>query len=433
MNVLQRRLVCLMMIFALTQWIADASGLELDAAIAAVEPKVIEWRRDIHQHPELSNREFRTAALVAEHLRGLGMQVKTEVAHTGVIGTLVGKLPGPVVALRADMDALPVVEQTDLSFASTVVTQYNGEEVGVMHACGHDAHVAILMGAAEVLAANRDRLSGTIKFFFQPAEEGAPAGEEGGAKLMIKEGVLEGPDAPEVIFGLHVFPLETGSIYYRARGALAAADWLTIKVTGRQTHGSLPWLGVDPITVSGQIITALQTIPSRQLDVTNAPALVTIGSIHGGVRGNIIPDTVEMSGTIRTFDRNMRDDFHDRIIRTVENIAASAGASAEVIITEATPVTFNDVALTRRMLPTLQWAAGRELVFEARPITGAEDFAYFQEKIPGLYVGLGVNKQGVPAWGSPPNHSPLFFVNEDALLVGVRTMVGLAMNYAGSE
>ena len=378
------------MIFALTQWIADASGLELDAAIAAVEPKVIEWRRDIHQHPELSNREFRTAALVAEHLRGLGMQVKTEVAHTGVIGTLVGKLPGPVVALRADMDALPVVEQTGLSFASTVVTQYNGEEVGVMHACGHDAHVAILMGAAEVLAANRDQLAGTIKFFFQPAEEGAPAGEEGGAKLMVKEGVLEGPDAPEVIFGLHVFPLETGSIYYRARGTLAAADWLTIKVTGRQTHGSLPWLGVDPITVAAQIITALQTIPSRQLDITNAPALVTIGSIHGGVRGNIIPDTVEMSGTIRTFDRNMRDDFHDRIIRTVENIAESAGASAE-------------------------------------------DFAYFQEKIPGLYVGLGVNKQGVPAWESPPNHSPLFFVNEDALLVGVRTMVGFALNYAGSE
>jgi len=371
------------MIFALTQWIADASGLELDAAIAAVEPRVIEWRRNIHQHPELSNQEFRTAALVAEHLRGLGMQVKTEVAHTGVIGTLVGNLPGPVVALRADMDALPVVEQTGLSFASTVVTQYNGEE--------------------------------------------------GGAKLMVKEGVLDGPDAPEVIFGLHVFPLETGSIYYRARGALAAADWLTITVTGRQTHGSLPWLGVDPITVAAQIIMALQTIPSRQLDITNAPALVTIGSIHGGVRGNIIPDTVEMSETIRTFDRSMRDDFHDRIIRTVENIAESAGGSAEVIITEATPVTFNDVALTRRMLPTLQWAAGRELVFEARPITGAEDFAYFQEKIPGLYVGLGVNKQGVPAWESPPNHSPLFFVNEDALLVGVRTMVGFALNYAGSE
>ena len=359
--------------------------------------------------------------------------MQTGVAHTGVVGTLVGSKPGPVVALRADMDALPVTEQTGLPFASKVLAEYNGKEVGVMHACGHDAHTAILMGAAEVLAANRDQLAGTIRFFFQPAEEGAPEGEDGGAKLMVEEGVLHGADAPEVIFGLHVFPLATGTIHYRARGALAAADWLTIKVTGRQTHGSLPWHGVDPITVAGQIVTALQTIPSRQLDITNAPAVVTIGSIHGGVRGNIIPDTVEMQGTIRTFDRDMQDDLHERIKRTAEYIASSAGATAEVTIRRATPVTFNDPALTRRMLPALQWAAGADQVFEARPLTGAEDFAYFQEHIPGLFVGLGVNQEGVGAWQSPANHSPLFDVNENALIVGVRTMVGLAIMYASGK
>ena len=408
----------------------SAAPDHLNAAIAAVEAKVIAWRRDIHQHPELSNREFRTAALVADHLRALGLEVQTGVAHTGVVGTLAGGKAGPVIALRADMDALPVVEQVDLPFASKVRAEYNGQEVGVMHACGHDAHTAILMGAAEVLAAHRHEIAGSIKFFFQPAEEGAPAGEEGGARLMIKEGVLDGPKAPEAIFGLHVFPVETGKIYYRARGALAASDWLQIKVTGRQTHGSAPWLGVDPITVAGQIVTALQTIPSRQLDVTTAPAVVTIGSIHGGVRGNIIPDTVEMSGTIRTFDRAMQKDLHARIRRTAENIAASAGATAEVAIRAYSPVTFNDPALTERMVPTLEWAAGANKVTQARRITGAEDFSYYQERIPGLFIALGINREGVGPWLAPPNHSPLFYVNEDALIVGVRAMVGLAMDYA---
>ena len=298
-----------------------------------------------------------------------------------------------------------------------------------MHACGHDAHVAMLMGAAEVLAKNRDSIAGTIVFVFQPAEEGAPEGERGGAKLMVEEGLLSGPDAPEVIFGLHVFPVETGAIYYRPRGSLAAADWLTIKVTGRQTHGSAPWMGIDPITVAGQIVTALQTIPSRQLDVTNAPTVVSIGAINGGVRGNIIPDTVEMKGTIRTFDREMQKDLHERIVRTAEHVAASAGATAEVVIDPYAPVTFNDPTLTQRMLPTLQWAAGAENVFEARPITGSEDFSYFQEKIPGLYVGLGINRAGVGRWLAPPNHSPKFFVNEDALIVGVRALVGFAVDY----
>ena len=430
---MSRYLVFVALTLGYAQLCGAADTLDFDDELRAVERKVIAWRRDIHENPELSFREFRTAALVAEHLRSLGMEVQTGVAQTGVIGTLVGSQPGPIVALRADMDALPVTEQTDLPFASKALVQYNGEEVGVMHACGHDAHVAMLMGAAEILAANRDKIKGTIKFFFQPAEEGAPDGGDGGASLMVKEGVLEGPGAPDVIFGLHVFPLERGSIYYRSRGMLAAADWLTIKVIGRQTHGALPWHGVDPIVVASQIVTALQTIPSRQLDITNAPAIVTIGSIHGGVRGNIIPDTVEMQGTIRTFDRDMRKDLHERVKRTAENIAASAGATAEVSIRSATPVTFNDPDLTRRMLPALQWAAGSDHVFDARRMTGAEDFAFFQEHIPGLFVGLGINKEGVGPWMAPANHSPLFYVSEDALITGVRAMVGLAIMYADSS
>ncbi len=404
----------------------------LDAAINAVEPQVIAWRRDIHEHPELSNREFRTAALVADHLRRLGLDVRTGIAHTGVIGTLVGGQPGPVIALRADMDALPVTEQVDLPFASKVRAEYDGAEVGVMHACGHDAHVAILMGAAEVLAARREFIKGTIQFFFQPAEEGAPAGEKGGAKLMIEEGVLDGDNAPEAIFGLHVFPFPVGMIVYRAEGAMAAADWLTIKVTGRQTHGSSPWLGVDPIPVAAQIINAIQAIPSRQLDVTKAPAVVTIGSIHGGVRGNIIPDTVELKGTIRTFDRPMQADLHDRIRRTADLIAKAAGAEAEVVIEPYSPVTYNDPNLVTRMLPALRWAAGEKRVVPARPIMASEDFSYFQERVQGLYVGLGVNAPGVGPLQAAANHSPLFFVNEDALVVGVRAMVGMALHYTDS-
>jgi amidohydrolase len=410
-----------------------AQGGVLDEAINAVEPQVIAWRRDIHEHPELSNREFRTAALVAAHLRALDIDVRTDVAHTGVVGTLVGGQPGPVIALRADMDALPVTEQVDLPFASKVRAEYNGAKVGVMHACGHDAHVAILMGAAEVLAARRESIKGTIQFFFQPAEEGAPAGEQGGAKLMIEEGVLDGDNAPEAIFGLHVFPFPAGMILYRPEGAMAAADWLTIKVTGRQTHGSSPWLGVDPITVTAQIINAIQAISSRQLDVTKAPAVVTIGAIHGGVRGNIIPDSVELTGTIRTFDREMQADLHDRIRRTAEHVAKASGAEAEVIIDAYSPVTYNDPDLVTRMLPALRWAAGDTRVMQARPITASEDFSYFQERIPGLYIGLGVNAPGVGPLQAAANHSPLFFVNEDTLVVGVRAMVGMALQYTDSE
>ncbi len=413
---------------------ASAAGEDrregLDAAIRQIEGKVIGWRRDIHQNPELSNREFRTARMVAEHLSALGLaDLRTEVAHTGVVATLIGGKPGPTIALRADMDALPVAERTGLPFASSVRTTYNGEEVGVMHACGHDAHVAILMGAAEVLAGIREELPGKIKFIFQPAEEGAPEGEEGGARLMIEEGVLDGPHEPEAIVALHVVPLAARTLHYRSGDTMAASDWLKIRVEGRQTHGSAPWLGVDPIIAAAQIMTALQTIPSRQLDVTKAPAVVTIGSIHGGVRGNIIPDEVEMIGTIRTFDSEMRDDFLARIRKTAERVAESAGAVATVTTSRYAPVTYNDPELSRRMAPTLEWAAGAGNVHEAIRRTGAEDFSYFQERIPGFYFFLGINPEGVEEREAPSNHSPSFFVNEGALIIGVRAMVGMAVDY----
>ncbi len=403
----------------------------LDQAFQAVEPKVIEWRRDIHQHPELSNREFRTSAKVAEHLRALDLdEVETGIAHTGVVGTLVGGKSGPVIALRADMDALPVREQTGLPFASEAKGEYNGEEVYVMHACGHDTHVAMLMGAAEILAQHRDQLAGTVKFVFQPAEEGAPAGEEGGAALMIEEGLLDGPDAPEAIFGLHAWPGPPGTLQYRPGPFMAASDSLTIDVRGRQTHGSAPWYGVDPIYVAAQIVTAVQGIPSRQLDITKGPAVITIGSIRGGVRGNIIPDDVTMLGTIRTFDAGMREELHARLRKTVDLVAQASGAEATVTIDPYAPVTGNDPELLRQMMPTLQWAAGDGNVQEHGLITGAEDFAHFEERIPGLYLMLGINKEGVGPGEAAANHSPLFYVNEDALIVGVRALVGFALDYA---
>ena len=405
----------------------DREALSADAA--AVESKVIAWRRDIHQNPELGNREFRTAKLVADHLRQLGIQVQTEVAHTGVVGLLQGAKPGPVVALRADMDALPVKELVDIPFASQAEGEYNGRTVPVMHACGHDNHVAILMGVAEVLAKHRDHLQGTVKFVFQPAEEGPPAGEKGGASLMIEEGVLADP-APGAIFGLHVGPTRAGTLRYRAGGTMAASDGLRIVVKGQQTHGSSPWMGVDPVIVSAQIMTALQTIPSRQMDITRAPSVITIGSIHGGVRGNIIPSEVEMVGTIRTFDTAMRADLLERLERTATRIAEAAGATAEVTVSPYAPVTYNEPTLTRQMLPSLEWAAGsKDRVIESLPVMGAEDFAFFVEKIPGFYFHLGVNAEGVADGAAAPNHSPYFFANEDALIVGVRAMAAVAVDY----
>src|SRR3954469_736461 len=368
---------------------AQASRLDsdIDARVPRVMSKVIAWRRDIHEHPELSNRETRTADLVAQHLRSLGIEVRTGVAHTGVVGVLRGGKPGPVVALRADMDALPVAEEVDVPFASKVRTTYNGQEVGVMHACGHDTHTAMLMGVAEVLAGMRSELPGTVKFIFQPAEEGAPAGERGGAQLMIEEGALDDPK-PSAIFGLHVFPYPTGEIRYRAGGIMAGADVLRIVVRGRQTHGALPWKGIDPIVVASQIVLGLQTITSRQVDLTNAPAVVTIGAINGGLRYNIIPDSVVMVGTIRTFDDRMREDIHQRVRRTAELIAESAGASAQVTIDTTGLVTYNDPALTEQIVPTLSQVAGKDHVGLATPTTTAEDFSRYQQHIPGVFFFL---------------------------------------------
>ena len=401
----------------------------IDTAAAALEERLIGWRRDIHEHPELANREVRTAALVAEHLRGLGMEVTTEVAHTGVVGVLRGGRPGPVVALRADMDGLPVTERTGLPFASTQRTTYEGRDVGVMHACGHDNHVAILMAAAEVLAGLKEELSGTVKFVFQPAEEGPPQGETGGAKQMIAEDALKNPDV-EAIFGLHISQGDrVGVASYRARGMMASAQRFDIDITGRQTHAARPWSGVDPIVVAAEIVTALQTIVSRNVDISRAPAVVSVGTLEAGVRHNILPDTAHLSGTIRTFDPAVRGDIHQRITRIAEQIASAMGASAEVTIDAGVPVTFNDEGLTASSVPVLERVYGPGQVVVAPLITGAEDFSFFQEQIPGFFFFIGGRSPDVPAAEAVPNHSPLFTVDEAALLPAVKAMAGLAADY----
>ena len=402
---------------------------DIDRLAKEIEAKVIEWRRDIHQHPELGNREVRTGKLVAEHLQKLGLEVKSGVAKTGVVAVLKGGKPGPVVALRADMDALPVVEAVDLPFASKVKGEYEGKEVGVMHACGHDTHVAILMGVAEMFAKVKDQLPGTIKFIFQPAEEGPPRGEEGGAALMIKEGALENPK-PNAIFGLHVAAMmNTGTIGYRAGPMMAAADILRIKVKGRQTHGSQPWSGVDPIVTAAQIVLGLQTIVSRQVNITKEAAVITIGSIHGGNRFNIIPDEVEMVGTIRTFDEAMRDDIHKRIKNTSEMIAASQSATVDVEIEKPYAVSINDEELTALMVPTIKRVAGDANVKVIPKTTGAEDFAFYQQKIPGLFYFVGITPPGSDMSKIGANHSPKFFVDESGLLLGIRSLAALALDY----
>ncbi len=402
---------------------------QIDQAAAKAESTVISCRRDIHEHPELGNREFRTSKLVADRLHELGIETRTGVAHTGVVGVLRGGKPGRVVALRADMDALPVTEQVDVPFKSKVRTTYNGQEVGVMHACGHDAHVAILLGVAEVLSGIRKEIPGTVVFLFQPAEEGAPEGEEGGAELMVKEGALDNPRV-DAVFGLHVtsrYPVQT--IAFTPGAELAAVDTLKIKVHGKQTHGAYPWLGVDPIVVAAQIILGLQTIPSRQVDSSLAPSIVTIGIIRGGVRNNIIPDEVDMTGTIRSLDAKMRDEIHMRIKRTAENIAKSAGATADVTIERGYPITWNDPALTEKMAPTLRRVAGAQNVMTAHASLGAEDFAFYQQKVPGLFFWLGTRPANETAEEAASNHSPLFYVDESGLALGVRAMSHVAIDY----
>lgn len=420
--------------FLIAAPIAGISQTDVDKLAAKVEPKVIAWRRDIHQNPELGNREVRTAKLVADHLRLLGMEVKTGVAITGVVGVLKGDKPGPVIALRADMDALPVTERNSLPFASKVRTTYNEQEVGVMHACGHDSHVAILMGVAEVLSSMKKDLKGTVKFIFQPAEEGAPLGEQGGAELMIKEGVLENPKV-DVIFGLHSdSQLETGKISYRPGGTMASVNDMRMVVKGKQAHGAAPWDSVDPIVISAQIINNLQTIISRNLNVTGNAGIVTIGAIKGGVRSNIIPEQVEMLGTIRALSLQDEKMIIERIKTIATKTAEASGATVEIQIPYLShyPVTYNDPALTAKMLPTLQRVVGTDNAVLVPAETGAEDFSFFAEKVPGLFIFLGGAPRGTDIRNAPSHHTPDFFLDESSFIIGVKAMTSLVTDYMKS-
>jgi amidohydrolase len=410
--------------------VTQALRNEIDRLAAASASQVIEWRRDIHRHPELSNREFRTSKIVAEHLRALEFdEVRTGIAHTGVVGVLKGGQAGPTVALRADMDALPITEQTDLPFASKEQATYGGLSVGVMHACGHDAHTAILMGAAKVLAGMRARLPGTVLFVFQPAEEGPPLEEGGGAKMLIAQGGISNP-RPRAIFGLHVnTSVPAGTIGYRAGGVMGDESNFRIVIHGKQTHAGRPWRGIDPITIAAQIVLALQTIPSRQLDLSAASSLITIGTIHGGTRRNIVPDEVEMTGTFRTLDPRLVDDALARIQRTVDMIAQSAGTTATVEIVKELPVTFNDPALVAASLPTLARVVGSDHLVEATPVLAAEDFAFYQQEIPGFFFFLGVNDPSADPARVAEVHSSKFYIHEAALSVGVRSMSALAVDF----
>ncbi len=390
--------------------------------------KVIQWRHEIHQNPELSNREFKTAEKVAAHLKSLGMEVQTGIAHTGVVGVLKGKKPGKVLALRADMDALPVTEQNNLSFRSTVQTTYNGNETGVMHACGHDTHVAILMGVAELLAANTD-FEGTVKFIFQPAEEGAPEGEEGGADLMIAEGVLENPKV-DAIFGLHINSgTHVGKVRYRPQGIMASSQRFVINVKGKQAHGSQPWMSVDPILISAKIVDGLQSIISRNAELTKEAAVISVGSIHSGIRFNIIPEEAQMIGTIRTLDKEMKEVIRNRMKELVPKIAQAYGGEAEVIIQDGAPITYNDPDLTSQMIPSIERVLGTENVEVVNAVTGAEDFSYFQQEIPGFYFFLGGTPKTLPETEAPSHHTPNFFIDDSALIHGVNVLTAMVKDY----
>ncbi len=400
--------------------------------IDQVESKVIKWRHHIHQNPELSNREFKTSEYVATHLKSLGMEVQTGVAHTGVVGILKGKKSGKVVALRADMDALPVVERNDLPYKSEVTSVFNGQETGVMHACGHDTHVAILMGVAEVLSKNRN-FPGTVKFIFQPAEEGPPPGEEGGAKLMVKEGVLENPKV-DAIFGLHINSgTHVGKITYKPGGMMAASQRFVIKVKGKQAHGSTPWQSVDPIVTSAQIINGLQTLISRESELTEEGAVISVGSIHSGIRFNIIPESLEMIGTIRTLNRDMKELIRKRMQEMVPAIAQAYRAEAAVDIQDGADITFNNEALTEKMIPTLERVAGKENVYEINAITGAEDFSYFQNEVPGLFFFLGGTPIDIKESEAPSHHTPSFIVDDDSMKLGVKALSNLAVDFLKSK
>ena len=410
-----------------------AAADALEAASRRVEPKVVSWRRDFHQNPELGNREFRTSGIVARHLRALGIEVREKVAHTGVVGVLRGGKPGPVVALRADMDALPVAEETDVPFKSTVRTEWNGMSCGVMHACGHDAHTAILMGVAEVLAGMREHVAGSVKFLFQPAEEGAPGDENGGARMMIEERCMEEPRVGAV-FGLHVTSIHhTGKIGYRSGPLMASSDELRVFLRGSQTHGAMPWRGVDPIVLGSQVVVGLQTIVSRRMDITHEPSVVTVGVFHGGNRVNIIPDEVKLEGTIRAFDEAQRADIHEHVKRITEMIAASGGAKASVEIKRGYDVVVNDPALTEWAIPTLRRVAGEGNVGVVDKVCGAEDFSFYQKVVPGLFLRLGCTPPDRDIRTAAPNHSPRLFVDENCFGLGVRALSSLAVDWLSAN
>lgn len=407
----------------------DMSG-EINSATAKIMPQVIEWRRFIHQNPELSNREFKTAKFIEDHLRKLGFEVRTGIAKTGVVGILRGKLPGPTVALRADIDALPVKERANLPFASKVTADYLGQIVPVMHACGHDTHVAMLLGAAQVLAGMRDQVKGNVVFLFQPAEEGPPGTEEGGAPLMIKEGVMDDPKI-DAIFGIHInSQTEIGTIKYKAGAAMASSDWFSIKIKGKQSHGSQPWSGIDPIVTAAQIIQGLQTIVSRQAELTKAPVVITVGKINAGVRENIIPEELTMAGTIRTLDSAMQKDVHEKIRLTATKIAESVGATAEVSIETKTLVTFNTPDLVEKMVPSLVKAAGKENVLINEWTTGAEDFSFFSAKAPSFYFFVGGMPKGMDPKDAAAHHTPDFFIDDSRLDVGIKAFCNIVFDYA---
>lgn len=414
---------------ASAQSVADKLKTKAFSAADKIEPKCLEWRRDFHQNPELGNREFRTAKIIATHLKSLGIETTENVAKTGVVGILKGSKPGPCIALRADIDALPVTERVNIPFASRQKTTYNGQEVGVMHACGHDTHTAILMSVAEVLSGMKSELAGTIKFIFQPAEEGPPEGEEGGAALMIKEGVMENPKV-DAIFGLHIMSdIEAGKIEYKPGAYMASADWFTIKVKGKGSHGSKPWKGVDPIQTAAQIIEGLQNIVSRQMELTKAPVVITVGKINGGVRQNIISEECEMSGTIRTLDSKMQTEVHQRIKWTAEKIAEANGATADVTIDTKTLVTYNTPELVKKTLPSFESAAGAGNVKEGEWTTGAEDFSYYGTKAPALFFFLGGSPKGKDPKTAPPHHTADFFVDEVGMKTGIRAFCSLVIDY----
>lgn len=430
MKKLQLILFFFMPVFGLAQ---NNHKEKIDAAADKIEQKSIGWRRDIHQNPELGNNELRTAKKIADHLRSLGIEVKEGVGKTGVVGVLKGSKPGKCIALRADMDGLPIIERNNLSYISKAKSTYNGQEVGVMHACGHDTHVAILMSVAEILSGMKSDIKGTVKFIFQPAEEGPPEGEEGGAPLMIKEGVMDNPKV-DAIFGLHIeSDIEVGNIEFKSGAFMASSDWFVIKVNGKGSHGSQPWKGIDPIAISAQIINGLQMIISRQSELTKAPAVITVGKIEGGVRSNIIPETCTMMGTIRTLDKNMQKNIYERIRSTAINIAEASGATADVTFDNKTLVTYNDPELVKKTLPTLQKAIGADKVKEREWVTGAEDFSYYGEKAPAFFFYLGGMPKGNDPKKAPPHHTADFIVDDSGMKTGVKAFCNIVFDFLNAQ